>query len=72
MTGRWRIQILAVSVFISIWTWPVTVSALRRHYARSSKDLRELAEQDFKTMLELRSWKDSMKQESALVQIVEG
>ena len=70
MVDKQWIQLLTALNLAIALTFPSTVWAKNRHYARSSKDLRELAEMDLKTMWQLKSLKNTLQQDSSLLQSV--
>ena len=67
---RWAQLFIAINIVLII-TSPAVVSAKKRHYARSWKDLRELAELDFATAAHLKDMKNSLQPGSSLLEAVE-
>ena len=67
---RWVQLFIAIKIALLI-TSATAVSTKKRHYARSSKDLRELAELDFATISQLKNLKNSLQRGSSLLETVE-
>ena len=68
MVKKGWVQVFSALIFAIALT---AVSSRKRHYARSSSGLRELAERDFLTVLTLQSLKGSLQQESPVLDAVE-
>ena len=67
---RW-VQLFIAFNTVLVITSPAVVSTKKHHYARSWKDVRELAELDFATAAHLKDMKNSLQPGSSLLEAVE-